>query len=228
MIGHVALRCKIEPIFDEVFVATCDEAIAEFCSLIGVKSVMTANTHERATDRVHEAVKHVEVNLPRKVELVTMVQGDEPMVTPSMLRAAVDGIISSGADCVNLRSPITDLEEFKSANCVKVVVDVFENAMYFSREAIPSSSKFKGEIEAYKQVCVIPFRRDFLEKYSSLAPTSLEEVESIDMNRCLEHGYKVRCVKITELSYPVDVPEDLVRVEKELKNCPYLKSYLQR
>jgi 3-deoxy-manno-octulosonate cytidylyltransferase (CMP-KDO synthetase) len=76
-------------------------------------------------------------------------------------------------------------------------------------------------------VCVIPFERDFLDKYSSLKPTYLEEVESIDMNRVLEHGFKVYMVEMADESYPVDVPEDVKRVEYALKTCPLVPRYLK-
>lgn len=227
MLGHVALRCKIEPIFSRVVVATCDKEVVDYCKSIDVESVMTSDKHERASDRVQEAVTAIEKRDGIIFSSVTMVQGDEPMVTPQMLRLAIAGLETSTAPVVNLKGRIYSKEEFRSPNCVKVVCDLKSNALYFSREPIPSPAKFKGEPISWKQVCVIPFQRDFLDTYSSIAPSYLEEVESVDMNRVLEHGYKIHMVEIKDESFPVDVPEDVIRVEAALKRCPLVPKYLR-
>jgi 3-deoxy-manno-octulosonate cytidylyltransferase (CMP-KDO synthetase) len=102
-------------------------------------------------------------------------------------------------------------EEFEDRNCIKVVTDLNLNALYFSREPIPSN--YRGpHAQTFKQVCIIPFRRDYLLKYTDLRPTPLEILESIDMLRVLEHGMKVKMVKTKHSSYSVDTPEDLLKV----------------
>lgn len=227
MLGHVALRCKLEPIFSRVVVATCDQEVMTYCKNIDIEAVMTSDRHERASDRIQEAVAIIEKREHIKFSSVTMVQGDEPMVTPTMLRLAINGLKEGKAPVINLKGKIHSQEEFRSPNCVKVVCDLKSNALYFSREPIPSPAKFKGQPEAWKQVCVIPFERDFLDTYSSIKPTYLEEVESVDMNRVLEHGYKIHMVEIQDESYPVDVPEDVKRVEAALKNCPLVSKYMR-
>jgi 3-deoxy-manno-octulosonate cytidylyltransferase (CMP-KDO synthetase) len=227
MIGHVALRCKLEGIFDQVVVATCDQEIKSYCDSIDVETVMTSDKHERASDRVQEAARLLEAKAGSRFDIVTMVQGDEPMVTPTMLQTALQAMITTQAEVVNLRSRIDSEDEFLSANCVKVVVRHDDRALYFTRSPVPNASKSPQKFPiAFKQVCIIPFKRDFLDLYSSLVPTYLEEVESIDMNRVLEHGYEIHCPEINEKSYPVDVPDDLIRVEQFLKGCLITKSYL--
>ncbi len=226
MIGHVALRCKLKPIFERVIVATCDTEIVDYCRSIGVEAVMTSSSHERASDRVQEAIEIVEKREGIRFDVVTMVQGDEPMVTPKMLETALEAMNDASVDIVNLRSLITDPEEWESPNCVKVVVNLKDEALYFSREPIPSRTKYSGMPKAFKQVCIIPFRREFLDLYSKLKPTLLEEVESVDMNRVLEHGFKVKCVEILEPSYPVDVVADVQRVSVHLSTCPLVQNYL--
>jgi 3-deoxy-manno-octulosonate cytidylyltransferase (CMP-KDO synthetase) len=109
------------------------------------------------------------------------------------------------------------LEEFEDRNCIKVVRDLNENAIYLSREPIPSSGF--GSSALGKQVCVIPFTRDCLFEYARLAPTPLEEAESIDMLRFLEHGIPVRMVPTEFSSHAVDNPEDLVEVERVMKEA---------
>ncbi|MDP7194867.1 MAG: 3-deoxy-manno-octulosonate cytidylyltransferase, partial [SAR202 cluster bacterium] len=99
------------------------------------------------------------------------------------------------------------------------------NALYFSREPIPSSKKYNDHISSFKQVCVIPFRRDWLIKYTKLTPTPLEIVESVDMNRFLEHGLTVKLVETKFETLAVDTQEDLKNVEIKMKDDLLLKKY---
>jgi len=120
----------------------------------------------------------------------------------------------------NLLAPIHEPQEFEDRNCIKVVCDLEGNALYFSREPIPS--RFRGQaIPMGKQICIIPFRRDFLLEYNRLPPTPLESAESIDMLRILEHGRKVRMIATAHHTHAVDTPEDLRRVEKEMSPHPH-------
>jgi len=108
------------------------------------------------------------------------------------------------------------MREFEDRNCIKVVCDLNSDAMYFSREPIPTRSKVSA-MPMHKQVCIIPFRRDYLIKYTNMKPTPLELAESVDMMRVLEHGDKVRMVSTKHQTYAVDTPEDLNKVEKMMK-----------
>lgn len=227
LVGHVYHRTKMSTALNEVYIATCDEVIGKYADSIGAKWVMTKDTHERASDRTEEAMLTIEKETGKKIDIVVMVQGDEPMLTPEMIDMAVAPMKEDEAiHAVNLMAPIRSVEEHNDANCPKVVVDNKSFAMYFSREPIPSRKKFKGEnIPAHKQVCVMPFRREALLAYSSLTPTPLELVESIDMNRFLEHGHKVKMVYEEVETYSVDTPEDLIRVEKRMTGDPLLAKY---
>ena len=112
----------------------------------------------------------------------------------------------------NLLGEIESIDEFEDRNCIKVVCDRNFNAIYMSREPIPTRSK-TSQIRMYKQVCIIPFQRDFLLEYTALPPTPLEIVESIDMLRVLEHGLKVRMIPTKYPTHAVDTPKDLQHVE---------------
>lgn len=226
MIGHVFKRVLLSESIDHVYVATCDEEIFDYIESIGGKAVMTANTHERCTDRTAEAIVKLEDELEQSFDVVVMVQGDEPMVTPSMINSAVEEIIKDPSlNVVNLMSKIHESDEFNDPNEVKVVTDLKGNALYFSREPIPSVKKSSDNLSWFKQVCIIPFRTPYLFKFNDLSPTPLEEIESVDMMRILEHGDKVRCVETSELVYSVDTVEDLKKVEKLMKNDSLLDSY---
>lgn len=228
MIGHIYHRCKMASALNEVYLATCDEEIKQYGESIGAGVVMTSDKHERASDRVAEAMTKVEKASGRKTDIVVMIQGDEPMVMPEMIDQAVRPMLKEKKILVaNLLAPIRTKEEFLDPNCVKVAVDNNSDALYFSREPIPSGKKWAGDIPMFKQVCIIPFRRDFLLKFNGLTPTPLEKVESIDMLRVLEHGYKVKMVPTDYETYAVDTPEDLRAVEKRMQNDPLVEKYPQ-
>ena len=213
MIGHVYQRVAKASVLDLVAVATCDQEIADYIESIGGKAVMTSDHHERASDRCAEALLKLEEEYSFKYDAVVMVQGDEPMTHPDMVAEAIQPLlVDDGVQVVNLLGQIKDTSEFEDRNCIKVVCDLNSDALYFSREPIPTHSKIKNAT-MHKQVCIIPFRRDFLLEYTEMKPTPLEIAESIDMMRVLEHGLKVRMVPTKFDTHAVDTEQDLVMVE---------------
>lgn len=228
MIGHCYLRAKMSDALSEVYVATCDKEVFDYITSLGGKAVMTADTHERASDRTAEALEYVEKESGEKVDIVVMIQGDEPMTTPAMIDSAVKPLIEDSSIIVsNLVADIDTLEEFEDPNEVKVVLDNFSNAVYFSREPIPSRKKGVTDVPMKKQVCVIPFRRDFLLEYNDMPQTPLEIIESVDMMRIIENGLKVKMIPITEKSKSVDTEQDLREVEELMKEDTLMKEYAQ-
>ena len=227
MIGHVFKRASISSFIDDVYVATCDIEIFDYIESIGGKAIMTSKSHERCTDRTAEAVISIEKKLKKSYDAVLMIQGDEPMVTPLMIETALKKLKDDKeANVVNLISPIKKIGEFKDPNEVKVVTDLKGNALYFSREPIPSTKKFKDKKIWFKQVCIIPFKKSYLFKFNKLAETPIEEIESVDMMRILENGDKVRCVEIDQPIYSVDTLKDLKKVEKLMKKDLFVNKYI--
>jgi len=217
MIGHVFERVARSPMLTMTAVATCDQEVFAYIQSIGGKAVMTADTHVRASDRCAEALLILESENITRYDIVVMVQGDEPMTHPDMIAEAVQPMLQDdGIQVVNLLGNISDKAEFEDRNCIKVVCDLNFNAMYFSREPIPTSS-IVDNVPMGKQVCIIPFRRDYLLEYTRLSPTPLEIAESVDMMRVLEHGVKVRMTPTRYSSFSVDTPLDLIKVEKLMK-----------
>ena len=213
MIEHVYNNVKKCNLITKTVVATCDTEISDFIESIGGNAVMTSDKHKRASDRCAEALNYLEQEDNIQYDIVVMVQGDEPMTHPEMIVEAVTPMLKDKEIIVtNLLGDIKNEEEFEDRNCIKVVCDIDGNALFFSREPIPTR-KF-GNTIMKKQVCIIPFTRDFLLDYIKLAPTPLEIIESVDMMRILEHGMKVKMVPTKHQTYPVDTIEDLVRVEK--------------
>ena len=214
MIGHVYDNILVGNVFKDVVVATCDKIIFEYISSIGGRAVMTSNEHKRASDRCSEALGKIEKINNIKYDIILMVQGDEPMINSDMITQALEPLISNKNILVsNLLGQIQSKEEYLDKNCIKVVIDKDHFAVYFSRYPIPYNSKHNDK-SVGKQICVIPFQRDFLLKYISLPMTSLEEHESIDMLRIIENGYKIKMVPTMFQSYAVDTEEDLQKVQQ--------------
>lgn len=226
MVGHVALRTAMCESLAATYIATCDQVIMDYALFAGINVVMTADTHTRCTDRTAEAMLKIEAESGRKVDIVVMVQGDEPMVTPAMIDAALKPMLDDpDLQVVNLMADLADEEEFADPAEVKVVTDLTGNALYFSREPIPSLKKGAGKVPMKKQVCIIPFRRDFLLHFNSLPESPLEIIESVDMLRILENGGTVRMVQIKERTLSVDTPEDLKRVRALMAHDELRRSY---
>ena len=217
MIGHVYERVSKCDLLIKTVVATCDQEILEYIESIGGEAVMTSDHHERASDRCAEALGYLEKRNRIKYDIIVMVQGDEPMTYPNMITEAVAPMLDDpGILVTNLLGNIENIEEFEDRNCINVVCDLNSDALYFSREPIPTR-KF-GNVPMKKQVCIIPFRREFLLRYTSLEPTPLEIAESVDMMRVLEHGLKVRMVHTKHKTHAVDTQDDLNRVELLMKH----------
>ncbi len=224
MIEHIYHRTALCRSLDAIYVATCDEEIRKAAVSFGCKAIMTSPAHQRPSDRVAEAAKGLEA------DIVVMVQGDEPLLRPEMIELAVAPLVKdSSILCSNLVARIKTLEEFNDPNTIKVVIDKEGFALYFSRKPIPTENLVGwGKMPAYKQVCLIPFRRDFLFKYPQLEPTPLEKAESVDMLRILEHGYKVKLIESPYKTHAVDTPGDLKLVERMMESDPLLPLYIGR
>lgn len=222
MIEHVYKRCAMAEGLTDLYVATCDEEIKTAVEDFGGQAIMTADTHDRASDRIAEAAEGLDA------DVIVMIQGDEPMTQPGMIDAAVQPFLD-GDDvaCVNLTKRITDEAEFDNRDTIKVIMDLNGDALYMSREPIPTRANAAfGDIPAFKQVCIIPFRAAALAQFSALAPTPGEIAESIDMLRFIEHGIKVRMIETDFDSYAVDRPEDVQRIEPLLRADPLTAKYM--
>jgi 3-deoxy-manno-octulosonate cytidylyltransferase (CMP-KDO synthetase) len=221
MIEHVRRRVELCKRLDYVLLATCDEEIHSAVKDYGGNVCMTSDKHERCTDRIAEAAKDLDV------DIVINIQGDEPMIVPDMIEQLIDIYDDNQTyPCANLISPITNKTEFEDPNIVKTVIDREGFVLYFSREPIPSMKKYSGKFDMYKQLGMIAFTKDFLITYTNLEPTPLEKIESVDMLRILEHGYKIKTGITNYISHGVDTVEDLKNVEAKMQKDPLCKEYV--
>ncbi|HEY3093237.1 MAG TPA: 3-deoxy-manno-octulosonate cytidylyltransferase [Vicinamibacterales bacterium] len=223
MIEHVYRRTAAARGVDAVVVATDDERIASAVRAFGGIAMLTGSAHRTGTDRIAE----VAANL--SCEIVVNVQGDEPLVEPEMIDAiiaplAADPMLEMSTVCV----AITDRSEYANPNVVKVVKDRAGRALYFSRAPIPhfrggppeggpyDLAVGAGFSRPYKHLGLYGYRRTFLLKFATLPQTPLEQAESLEQLRALEHGYRIHTVETRYDSIGVDTPEDLERVRRQL------------
>jgi 3-deoxy-manno-octulosonate cytidylyltransferase (CMP-KDO synthetase) len=222
MIEHVRRRVLLSDVPDDVYVATCDPEIMDTVKKFGGKAIMTANTHERCTDRIEEAAKKVEA------DIIVMVQGDEPLFMPEIIRKLVEPILSNkDVYCTNLLSVIRNRNDLNDVDVVKASINIKNNIMYFSRAPIPYF-RVENNATCYRQTGISAFTKDFLSVYTALPPTMLEIAESVDFLRILEHGYIVRGVIIQQETYGVDRKDDVEIIEKIIREDPMQGEYYRR
>jgi 3-deoxy-manno-octulosonate cytidylyltransferase (CMP-KDO synthetase) len=208
MIQHVHARASAARRVDAVVVATDDERIAAAVDAFGGMAVMTGAHHPTGTDRL------AEVAAALSGDIIINVQGDEPMIDAGAIDACVDALTAHPGDVMStVRRPLLDGEAGNPA-VVKVVVDHDDVALYFSRAAIPHVRDGQLTPARWAHLGLYGYRRTFLLQLASLTPTPLEQAESLEQLRVLEHGFRIRCVKTLSTSVGVDTPEDLERVRE--------------
>jgi len=227
MIGHCYFRTTMSQQLDMVYVATCDKEIYDYITSRGGNAVMTGNHHERAADRTAEAVLKIEKQQGEPLGIVVMVQGDEPMVLPGMMDALVAPFLDDPSLMVtNLMAEIDTVDQFNDPGVVKVVVGLNHEALYFSREPIPSRKKAGDQkVTMLKQTGLMAFRRDYLLQFNRMPQTPIEKIESVDMMRVLENGGRIHMVMSDYDLLSVDTSADLSLVENVMNNDILVKKY---
>ncbi len=222
MIEYVRRRTLLCSVIDEAVVATCDQEIMDVVIGYGGQAIMTADTHERCTTRVDEAMHNL------TGEIVVIVQGDEPLIMPDAIEQTVLPIQNrDNVNCTNLLSKITSPADFNDTNIVKAALDKLGFIMYFSRASIPYF-KHKTVCPIYRQTGIMAFTTPLLHEYTQLSETPFERAESIDMFRLLEHAHKVLGVPTDHVTIGVDHPEDVDKVEHLLINDSVQQSLHQQ
>lgn len=193
-----------------VVVATDDERIAEAVRGFGGEAFMTSPGCASGTDRVAETAQH----LPE--EILINLQGDEPLMHPSVIDAVAEPLLSDPEVRISTAAlPREDRDEFVRPSVVKVVVDDRGDALYFSRAPIPHY-RDSGSGRYRKHLGIYGYRKDFLLRISALPPSSLEEAERLEQLRVLQNGFRIRVVDVAFDSVGVDTPEDLLAVERRI------------
>lgn len=208
MIQHVYERASRASSLSAVIIATPDEAIADAVRAFGGQVAMTSPDHRTGTDRVAEAARA----LPESVRVIVNVQGDEPLIDP----ATIDAVAAPLLEDITLMmaSVMCPLPEGRESdpNVVKVVCDARGFALYFSRSPLPYRRSQDAPYSPRQHVGLYAYRRDFLQLFPTLAPTPLEQAESLEQLRALESGVRIVMVETARVPESVDTPEDLERV----------------
>lgn len=212
---------QVAGILDDAYVATDDERIETAVKSFGGKVVMTSTEHKSGTDRCYEAYTKV----GNGFDVIVNIQGDEPFIQPSQLEAikgCFEDVNTQIATLVKPFAPTDGFEALKNINSPKVVIDKYQNAVYFSRSIIPyqrnaDTSDWLQNHVYYKHIGLYAYRGDVLKEITSLPQSSLEKAESLEQLRWLENGYKIK-VGISEVeTIGIDTPQDLQRAEEFLK-----------
>lgn len=193
----------------KTIVATDNEEIRSAVCGFGGEAVMTSPNHETGTDRIAEAAENIDA------ELIINVQGDEPVLPAEAIDEAIRPLVyDSSIQMGTLKTKILKKEEILDTNIVKVITDINDFAIYFSRSAIPFDRDGNNQVDIFRHIGLYVYRKDFLFKVSKMEQTLLEKAEKLEQLRVLENGYSI-IVKETDY-YPigVDVPDDILRVEK--------------
>jgi 3-deoxy-manno-octulosonate cytidylyltransferase (CMP-KDO synthetase) len=211
MLQHVWERASQARYLTDLVIATDDERIRDAAASFGARVRMTRADHPSGTDRA------AEIASASNADLIVNIQGDEPLIDPAAIDAAVLGLLdddtSSAAPMGTLKKRIENPEEVTNPNVVKVVTDLAGNAIYFSRSPIPHVRETGGQHPvSFKHVGLYIYRRDFLLDYPDLPVGPLEQAERLEQLRALENGFKIRVVETEYESLGVDTPEDWARV----------------
>lgn len=195
---------------DDVIVATDSKLIEKEVKSFGGKVVITSKKHNTGTDRIAEVAKNTDY------DIIVNVQGDEPLIEPELIDNLVREISTNdNLDMVTAAASLRE-SEYEDPSCVKVVRNIYGEALYFSRSLIPYP-RHEFSVPPLKHIGIYAYRKEFLLKYANMKQTSLEKTESLEQLRLLENGYKIGVVTVKSYGIGVDTQEDLEKVIEYIK-----------
>ncbi len=201
-------------LFDDVFVVTDSDIIYNEIVNNGGKAIMSIKDHDCGSDRIAEAIENM------NVDVVINVQGDEPFTDKESLEKLIQVFKEDdkkNVDLASLMVHITDQDEINNPNTVKVIIDTFDFALYFSRSPIPYPRDETVDVKYYKHKGVYAFRKDALLDFYRLPMLTLEASEKLEQLRYLEYGKRIKMVETDVQGIEIDTPEDLERAKKVWK-----------
>lgn len=217
MIHNVYIQAK--KVFDVVYVATDDNRISKEIESFGGKYVMTSKKHKSGTDRCAEAIQKIEEAEGREFDVVINIQGDEPFIKTEQLIEIKKCFNKKRTQIATLVKPINNKEDIFNTNKPKVVINKYNEAIYFSRSTIPY---IRGHRETtwitkhlfYKHIGLYGYRKDVLLEITKLEQTPLEIAESLEQLRWIENGYKIKVAFTEHESVSIDTPKDLEKIKE--------------
>ena len=214
MVQRVYERAKLSKLATRVIVATDDDRILKAVENFRGESRMTRSEHRTGTERVAEVAAHTDG------QVFVNVQGDEPLLNPEVIDAAIAALLEEpAASIATVATPIKLPADIMDPNVVKTVLDFEDHALYFSRAPIPWVRDTGNNIEVrhLKHLGLYAFQREALLEYPTLPQGTLEKIEQLEQLRWLENGWRIRVAEVEHDSISVDVPEDVAKVEKLLQ-----------
>jgi len=211
VIQRVYEQCLKVKNVDGVYVATDSIEIKEVCETFTNNVIITKSTHKSGTDRIGEAVSAIDC------DIVINVQGDEPFIEPSLIEALVNSFVNSEISMSSAMSKINNVKDLQNTNVVKVVTDLHNNALFFSRSLIPFPRDVKEisianevieESQFFRHIGIYGYRKDFLLHFVNLEQSYLEKVEKLEQLRALENGFKIKMIEANSSLIGIDTQED--------------------
>ena len=213
VIVHTYQRVADTNLFDQVYVVTDDDRIENAIREVGGKVIRSQKEHNSGSDRLAEASKDLEV------DIIVNVQGDEPFTDKENLQKVIDISANDSQQNIavaSLMERITHPDDIANPNNVKVVVNKFNEALYFSRSVIPFPRDTNTKVPYYKHIGIYAYRKDALQQFTQLPPSLLEETEKLEQLRYLENGFKIRLAVTDIPTIGIDTPEDLEKARQRL------------
>lgn len=216
LLQHTYEGAKKSKLIDQIVIAVDDEQVAKSAKGFGAAVIMTPKDCPTGSDRIAIVSKE----FPR-ANIIVNIQGDEPFISGMMIDQAIEPLLfDSEVNVSTLAKLISNVEEMKSPAVVKVVFDYKNFALYFSRSPIPfvrdanNDAEVLEKAEIYKHIGLYVYRKEYLLKFTQLAPTDLEQWEKLEQLRMLENGFKIKIVETEYDSFSVDTPGDLEKARK--------------
>ncbi|MEG0297890.1 MAG: 3-deoxy-manno-octulosonate cytidylyltransferase [Clostridium sp.] len=203
---------KVEDI-SEAYVATDDTRITECVEGFGGKYILTSDKHKSGSDRIAECITKIEMN---DDDIVLNIQGDEPMIKTEMIKTLISAFEDASVYMATLKKEIKEKEEIDNPNIAKVITDINNDAIYFSRSTIPFDRDGLNNMKYFKHIGVYGYKKKFIEEFTRLENRNLENMEQLEQLRVIENGYKIRVIETEHQSIGVDLPEHIKIIEQNL------------
>lgn len=203
---------------DETYVATDDGRIQNCVMEFGGRCLMTSSKHLCGSDRLAECVDILHLD---DDDVILNIQGDEPMIQSGMIYDLISTMLDKNTVMGTLKEKITNTEDVNNPNIVKVITDINDNAIYFSRFALPYNRNLDSNICYYRHVGVYAYRVHFLRKYTNWSKSEHESAESLEQLRVIDNGYKIKVKETESSSMGVDTEAQLKYVERIMKEREY-------
>lgn len=210
MIQWVYERVSAVEEISEVYVATDDERIFNEVQEFGGKAIMTGEC-SCGSDRVYQACKNIDC------DIILNIQGDEPMIKTEMIKDLISAFDDPDVQMATLKKEITSESDINNPNIAKLITDVNDNAIYFSRSTVPYNRDGLDDVKYFKHIGVYGYTKDFLKTFVELPQSKLERAEQLEQLRAIENGYKIKVVETKYQSIGVDLPEHIKIVEQEIE-----------